>query len=141
MSALPLILAAFGLVLVAFAIFAPQRVAVPAVSLAPPLAPPAPTWAFSPGEPFVPEPLDEITSAPLTAAEQPRSPRWPALIDPRAIACTPSDRIALVDALAAVATPWARDVLLQALPDEDDPQVRTALAEALSKQDVTSPTL
>jgi hypothetical protein len=124
---LPLFLAALGLALVAFAIFAPQRVtAAPAVSLAPPIAPPALTWSPSPLlESFVAA-SEEVEPEPLLA------PRWPRLIDPLAADCDPPARAALVDALVTVATPWGHDVLLRAQMEETDPLVRSALDEALA---------
>jgi hypothetical protein len=122
---IPILLAALGLALVAFAIFAPQRVhATPTLSLAPPLAPPAPTWAPPPFETPLIEDIELLEPTPIT-------PSWTASIDPLAADCPPPARVALVEALATVATPWAREVLLRAYAEEADALVLAALDTAL----------
>jgi nucleotide-binding universal stress UspA family protein len=122
---IPFLLAAIGLALVAFAIFAPQRVhATPTLSLAPPLAPPVPAWV----PPRLETPLIEDIEVP---EPRPVTPTWMALIDPLAAGCPPPVRVALVEALATVGTPWAREVLLRAQAEEADALVLAALGEAL----------
>ncbi len=111
---IPTMLAFIGTSLTAIAVFAPERPRAATVSFAPPIEPP-------PVERWLPPPApgdDEAAS--------PRTPGWPALVDPRADGSEVAVRLALVDALVALATPWADAILRRALDEESDPQVRAA---------------
>lgn len=60
------------------------------------------------------------------------SARWPALVEPSAVACDVPARIDLAEALGALQSAWAEAILRQALETETDPDVRSAVATALS---------
>jgi hypothetical protein len=116
---MPTLLALVGTLLMAIVIFAPERVAVPKVSFAPPLAPPPlARWTVS---------SDELSEPPRTTP----AAAWPALVDPRAAGCDVRARLELVDALGTLRAPWARAILQRALDDEPDPAVRAAVTAAL----------
>lgn len=124
----PLLLALLATVLMAVAIFAPERLGPPpTVSFAPPLAP-AERWS-APSDPFasLPDPFGSAAE-PFVA---PSAPGWPSLVDPCAADCDAVARLALVDALAIVGAPWAEAILRRAHADEPDPLVREAVRAAL----------
>ncbi len=134
----PLLLALLATVLMAVAIFAPERLGPPpTVSFAPPLAP-AERWSApadpftSPSDPFV-SPSDPFVSPPdpFVSPAAPFAPGWPSLVDPCAAGCDAVARLALVDALATVRAPWAEAILRRAQGDEPDPLVREAVRAAL----------
>ncbi len=59
------------------------------------------------------------------------APRWPALVEPSAVACDVPARLDLVDALASIRSAWALGVLRHAREDESDPRVCAAIESAL----------
>jgi hypothetical protein len=132
-TALPIVLALVGTVLMAIVIFAPAAAtavapvpAAVAVSYAPPLEPSA---AFDRFDAF--DALEHFEPAPPAEAASYDS-GWPALVDPRAATCDAAARLALVDALATVRTPWAGTILRHALAGEADAAVRAAIAAAMA---------
>ena len=75
---------------------------------------------------------DDAEEQTSSSAARAGAARWPALVEPSALACDVPARIDLAEALGALQSTWAETILRQALETEPNPAVRSVIAAALS---------